>query len=338
MKYSILGDSGVVVSKLCLGMMSFGSPDWQRWTLPYEMASNFVKRALDAGINFFDTADFYSFGESEEFLGRAIQELTRRDHVVISTKVGLPMSPDKNDVGLSRKHIVTALDASLRRLKTDYVDIYMLHDEDPRTPIEETMSVMSDLVRTGKVLYIGFSNLPAWKAAHCVYFGKYSLRIMPRVAQIQYNLCYREDERDLLPMCRHEGLGVMVYSPLARGFLAGNRTSDKLSDRDALRASTDAKAHSLYGTEQDQAVLATASRIATRLGVPVSRVAMSWVLSNPSVSTIICGVLEESHLSEAVASVDLQLSQEDLEELNRCYSAQPLKTTGLNAVMANVSK
>jgi 1-deoxyxylulose-5-phosphate synthase len=318
--------------------MSFGSPDWQRWTLPYEMAVNFVKSALDAGINFFDTADFYSFGESEEFLGRAIQELTRRDHVVISTKVGLPMSPDKNDVGLSRKHIVTALDASLRRLKTDYVDIYMLHDEDLRTPIEETMSVMSDLVRTGKVLYIGFSNLPAWKAAHCAYFGKYSLRVTPRVAQIQYNLCYREDERDLLPMCRHEGLGVMAYSPLARGFLAGNRVSNRLSDRDALRASTDAKAHSLYGTAQDQAVLSTASRIATRLGVPVSRVAMSWVLSNSSVSTIICGVLEESHLSEAVASVDLQLSQEDLEELNRCYSAQPLKTTGLNAVMANVVK
>ncbi|ARP98018.1 aldo/keto reductase [Pseudorhodoplanes sinuspersici] len=335
MKYSNLGDSGIKVSKLCLGMMSFGEREWQKWTLPSEASMHFVKRSLEAGINVFDTADFYSYGRSEEFLGNAIRSLTDRKKVVISTKAGLPMSPDQNDRGLSRKHLLDSVHESLKRLQTDYIDVFMIHEEDPFTPIEETMGVMAELVRSGKVLYVGFSNLPAWKAAHAVYFGKYACNAKPRVAQIQYNLCYREDERDLIPLCRHENLGIMVYSPLARGWLAGNRTGGALSERDALRAETDAKAHSLYGTSQDRAILNVASDIAARLNVPVARVAMSWVLSNPAISTLICGVLEDSHLDEAIAAVDLELPLEDLKKLESCYTAQATKSTGLAAVLGS---
>jgi aryl-alcohol dehydrogenase-like predicted oxidoreductase len=337
-QYSTLGDTGIQVSKLCLGMMSYGSPKWQRWALPYESGEHFVRRALEAGINFFDTADFYSYGVSEEILGRAVKTLTERRNIVLSTKVGLPMSAKPTDVGLSRKHLVQAVDASLRRLQTDYVDIYMLHDEDPRTPIEETMDVMVDLVKSGKVLYVGFSNLPTWKAAHAVYYGKYHLRSKPKVSQIQYNLCYREDERDMLPLCVQEKLGVMVYSPLARGWLAGNRTGASMGNKDALRAESDAKARSLYGSEQDAEILKVAAVVAGRHGVRISRVAMAWILSNPAVSSMICGVLEDAHLDEAIAALDLELNPEDLEELAGCYQAQQVKSTGLAAVLANVGK
>ncbi len=317
-------------------MMSYGDPAWQRWTLPYESGEHFVRRALAAGINFFDTADFYSFGRSEEILGEAIGKLTERRNVVISTKVGLPMGKHPTDAGLSRKHMFQALEASLRRLRTDYVDVYMIHEEDPRTPLEETMDVMAELVRSGKVLYVGFSNLPAWKAAQAVYYGKYRLGVKPKVAQVQYNLCYREDERDLLPLSIQEGLGVMAYSPLARGWLAGIRAGGALGAKDALRAQSDAKAQQLYGSAQDRAILAAASRIAARREVPVSRVAMSWVLANPNpaVSTMICGVLEDSHLDEALAALELELTHEEIDELSALYSAQPVKSTGLAAVLA----
>lgn len=328
MNFATLGTTGLQVSRLCLGMMSYGTPDWQRWTLGYGAAEHFVRRALDAGINVFDTADFYSYGASEEMLGRAIRTLTRRDQVVISTKVGLPMGPGVNDRGLSRAHVMRALDASLRRLGTDYVDIYMIHDEDPATPIEETMAVMADIVRSGRAAYVGFSNLPAWKAAKAVFHGRYVAGCMPRVAQLQYNLCFREEERDLLPLCASEGLGVMVYSPLARGWLAGARAgAGPASERDAVRARSDAKAQALYGTDHDRAVLAATSAVAARHGVPTARIAMAWVLSRPVVSTMLCGVLEDAHLDEALAALEVRLGAEDLRELEACYTAQPPKST-----------
>lgn len=328
MQYAALGHTGVRVSRLCLGMMSYGSPEWQRWTLPYEAAEHFVRRGLEAGINIFDTADFYSYGVSEEILGLALKKLTRREDVVICTKVGLPMGKGVNDQGLSRLHILRALDASLRRLRTDHVDIYMIHDEDPRMPIEETIDVMADIVRSGRASYVGFSNLPAWNAAKAVFHGRYVAHAMPRVAQIQYNLCFREDERDLLPLCTSEGLGVMVYSPLARGWLAGNRAgSNAVGERDAVRAEADAKAHALYGSAHDRAILEATRKVAVRHGVSPARIAMAWVLSRPAVSTMLCGVLEDSHLDEALAALDLILSEEDIEELERDYSAQALKST-----------
>ena len=329
MQYSLLGQTGVPVSRLCLGMMSYGSPDWQRWTLPYDAAEHFVGRALQAGITMFDTADFYSEGASEEFLGRAIKALTKREDVIICTKVGLPMGGAATSRGLSRKHITQALDASLRRLLTDHVDVYMIHDEDPHTPIEETVDVMADVVRSGKASYVGFSNLPAWKAATAVFHGKYKAGCTPRVAQVQYNLCFREDERDMLPLCAAEGIGVMVYSPLARGWLAGNRVlSGAIGPRDAVRAQTDAKAEALYGNAQDRAILDIASAVAERHAIPVARLAMAWVLANPSVSTMLCGVLEDSHLDEALAALDVVLTPEDMAELASCYAPQALKSTG----------
>lgn len=335
MHYSPLGATGTQVSRLCLGMMSYGSPDWARWTLPYDTAEHFVRRALDVGINAFDTADFYSRGLSEEILGRAIKTLTQRDQVVISTKVGLPMGDGVNATGLSRAHILRAIDASLKRLQTDYVDIYMIHDEDPRTPIEETMDVMADLVRSGKASYVGFSNLPAWKAAKATYYGKYVKHCTPRVAQIQYNLCFREDERDMLPLCAAEGLGVMVYSPLARGLLAsGKPGSQPTSARDAARLQSDVKARALYGAAQDLNVVEVARGVAERHAVPVARIAMAWVLANAAVSTMLCGVLEDSHLDEALAALDVRLTDADMAEFAACYEARPLKSTGTNLVLA----
>jgi aryl-alcohol dehydrogenase-like predicted oxidoreductase len=339
MQYAALGHTGVQVSRLCLGMMSYGSPEWQRWTLPYEAAEHFVRRALEIGINIFDTADFYSYGVSEEILGLALKKLARRSDVVVCTKVGLPMGKGVNDQGLSRLHILRALDASLRRLQTDHVDIYMIHDEDPRTPIEETIDVMADVVRSGRASYVGFSNLPAWKAAKAVFHGRYVARTMPRVAQIQYNLCFREDERDLLPLCASEGLGVMVYSPLARGWLAGNRAiSNDVGERDAVRAESDAKAHALYGSTHDKTILEATRKVAVRHGVPPARIAMAWVLSRPAVSTMLCGVLEDSHLDEAVAAMSLVLSDEDVEELEGGYSAQALKSTSTAIAVSGTTR
>lgn len=339
MKYTNLGRSGLQVSRLCLGMMSYGASSWQPWVLPAQAGEHFVRRALDSGINFFDTADFYSYGASEEILGKAIAEMTSRDQVVLSTKAGLPMRPGANGGGLSRKHIRESLHASLRRLRTDYVDVFLLHQPDPCTSLEETLDAVKDLVREGKILYFGASNFPAWMLAKAAYTSRHSRELPVSVAQIQYNLCYREDERDVLPLSRDEGLGLMVYSPLARGWLAGNRAGAQQaqSKNEAARAATDAKAHSLYGSVGDRAVLARVMELAQRRDVPPARVAMSWVLSRPEVSAVLCGVLDDSHLDEALLALDLDLDPDDIAFLESAYQPQALKETGLGAVLGSAA-
>ncbi|MBO9333169.1 aldo/keto reductase [Achromobacter denitrificans] len=335
MEYATLGNTGIRVSRLCLGMMSYGSPDWQKWVLPAEAGEHFVRRALDSGINFFDTADFYSYGESERVLGDALARLAARDQVVICTKVGLPMHGGVNGGGLSRKAIRARIDDSLKRLRTDHVDIYMLHQPDPLTPIEETLDAMHELVRDGKVLYAGASNYPAWATAKLAYASRYVHRRGWSVAQIQYNLCYREDERDLLPLCDDERIGVMVYSPLARGWLASAGDTDvaAMSASEAKRAETDRKAHSLYGNDVDIAVRACVAKLAKARGIPMARLAMSWVLARPAVTSLLCGALEDAHLDEALAALETRLSDDELAELDAAYRPQPSKDTGLGAVL-----
>ena len=334
MRYARLGRSGLEVSRVCLGMMSYGSPAWQPWVLPGKEGTAFVRQALDLGVNFFDTADFYSNGESEISLGEAITKLTSRHKVVIATKVGLPMEPGPNGTGLSRKHIHNSIDASLRRLKTDYVDLYQLHKADRATPIEETLGILSDLVRAGKVLHIGLSNFATWQLASAYFIGKFEARVRISSAQLQYNLAFREEERDMLPFCNENGLGVIVYSPLARGWLTGNRLEKtSLTAREAARAKGDAKAHALYGNEADRRVLDCLRQVAKERGAPMGRVALAWLHSRNTVSSILCGALEPAHLQEAAAAVDFELLAEESAQLESCYVPQPIKDDGFQAVV-----
>jgi aryl-alcohol dehydrogenase-like predicted oxidoreductase len=316
-KYNQLGRTGLTVSAICLGMMSFGSTAWQSWMRDVREAEGLVRRALDSGINFFDTADFYSLGESEIALGRAVSRLTDRSKVVISTKVGLPLHGGPNGVGLSRKHIIEGLDASLRRLGTEYVDLYLLHGPDPHTPIEETLLALDDVVRAGKALYIGASNFPAWQLALAERaIGTHGWRPLD-VVQVQYNLLYREEERDVLPYALHGGLGVMVYSPLARGTLA--RVGGISSASDLRRAAQDGKASAMYGAP-DPLITDLLERASDGLGVPAARIAMAWVLSRPGVTSALSGALEAGHLDDAVAAVALDIPPEILVEFDTAYS------------------
>ena len=333
MKYARLGGTGLEVSKVCLGMMSYGSPDWQPWVLPGDEAEIFVRQALDHGINFFDTADFYSLGASEEALGRAVARLTDRSNVVIATKVGLPMAPGANRGGSSRKHIHQAIDASLKRLGTDYVDLYQLHKADPLTPIEETMDALTDVVRAGKALFVGATNFSAWQLAEaaCTGAARGSVRFVSM--QVQYNLAFREEERDTIPFCVSQGIGVTVYSPLGRGWLAGNRLGRAgMTAREAVRATRDAKAHASYGSEGDVAILQRLLEVAEERGVPASRLALAWLHARPAVDSVLCGALEAAHLDEAVAAVDLILTDAEIHRLEEVYTAQPLKDDGLAVV------
>lgn len=339
MDYVRLGKSGLSVSRICLGMMSFGSPDWQPWVLPGSEGEAFVRAALDCGINFFDTADFYSLGQSEEVLGAAVARLTDRHKVVIATKVGLPMGaigpagPAPNDGGLSRKHIFAAVDASLRRLKTDYIDLYQLHRADPATPIEETVEALKDLVQAGKILYFGATNFAAWQFAKAVYHGRYRAGLAFASVQVQYNLVYREDARDLIPLCIEEGIGCVGYSPLARGWLAGIRSDGAaVSEREARRAAGDAKAQTLYGTEADRQTLDRLVEIARARGVSSSEVAYAWILSHPFMASVVCGPLEPSHLDTAVAALDIDLSQAERDALDAVYVPRTVKDDALGAV------
>jgi aryl-alcohol dehydrogenase-like predicted oxidoreductase len=316
-------------------MMSYGSPTWQPWVLPKSAAREFVKLALDHGLNFFDTSDFYSYGASEEALGEATHDLVRREQLVISTKVGMPMSDLPNEQGSSRKRIREAIDSSLRRLKTDYVDLYLLHKPDPETPIEETIDALDDLVRAGKILYYGASNFRTYQLAQA---QQYALTKGGRglaATQLQYNLVYREEERENLPYCSANGLGVMVYSPLARGWLVGGDAApEQLTARERTRVQQDAKGQALYGKGGDADVRARLHETAARLGLPPGRVAMAWALARPEVSSVLVGALEPKHLTEAVAALDVKLSPEDMMHLESAYRPGPLRTAGYKEVMA----
>jgi aryl-alcohol dehydrogenase (NADP+) len=323
MDYVNLGRTGLRVSRLCLGCMTFGTPVWRDWVLPEDESRPFLKRALDAGINFFDTADMYSRGVSEEVLGRAVRDFAQRDRVVIATKVYYAMDDGPNDQGLSRKHLMQAAEASLRRLGTDYIDLYQVHRWDASTPIDETLEALHDLVRAGKVRYIGASSMYAWQFAKSLYLA--DLRGWTRFASMQnhYNLVYREEEREMLPLCRAEGIGVIPWSPLARGFLSGGRRRGQ-GRGETRRAQSDVFAHEMYYTESDFQIVDRVLDVATRLGVSPSQVALAWVLRQPGVTAPIVGTSRMEHLDDALAALTLRLSDGEIDYLEEPYAPHPV--------------
>ncbi len=302
--------------------MTYGSKKWREWVLDDAESRPFFRRALEAGINFFDTADMYSVGASEEVTGRALKEYAQRDKVVIATKVFNPMGDDPNQRGLSRKHIHHAIDDSLRRLGTDYVDLYQIHRFDPETPIEETLRALDDVVRAGKALYIGASSMFAYQFTKML---KVSDELgLARFVSMQnhYNLVYREEEREMMPVCREEGIGVIPWSPLARGFLAGNRRAKDFGD--TVRAKTDDYAKDLYYQASDFAVVDRVTEIAQRRGVPNAQVALAWVLAQPGVTAPIVGASKMQHMDDAVAALNLKLDAEELKALGEPYQPHPV--------------
>jgi aryl-alcohol dehydrogenase (NADP+) len=317
MQYVQLGTTGLRVSRICLGTMTYGSPKWRDWVLEEADSLPFYKKALEAGINFFDSADVYSLGVSEEITGRALKEYARRDDVVIATKVFSPMGGGPNQRGLSRKHIFDSIDDSLRRLQTDYVDLYQIHRWDPTTPIEETLEALNDLVRAGKVRYIGASSMFAWQLSKALYTSQ--LRGWTRFATMQnhYNLIYREEEREMIPLCLDQGIGVIPWSPLARGFLAANRTPNKSGE--TARAKTDDMAHYMYYSEADFAVLKEVQTLADGRGLKPAQVALAWMLHKPGITSPIIGASKMYQLEEAIAASEVKLSDEEVRSLEQAY-------------------
>jgi len=310
MEYAALGHTGLRVSCLCLGAMSYGSSSWRPWILDEEASRPFIRRALDLGINFFDTADMYSRGESEVVLGRALRDFARRDEVVVATKVFFPMGEGPNDRGLSRKHILHAIDASLQRLGMDHVDLYQIHRFDPETPLEETLEALDSVVHAGKARYIGASSMYAWQLMKCL--GLQERHGWHRFVSMQnhYNLAYREEEREMLPLCREEGLGVLPWSPLARGLLAGTRRS--MHSQETPRAASDDYSRHLYDDERDMPVVERLRHVAQRLEVPPAQLALAWLMTRGDDIVPIPGTTKRSNLQENVAASDVLLTPEDL--------------------------
>ena len=319
MDYVPLGRTGLKVSRLCLGMMTYGSPSWRDWVLPEEAGRRFVRQALDHGINFFDTADMYSRGASEEILGRAIRDLTRRDQVVVATKAYFPMGDGPNDRGLSRKHLFDAIDASLRRLGMDHVDLYQIHRYDPETPLEETLDALNDIVRSGRARYLGASSMFAWQFARALHTAE--RRGWARFATMQnhYNLVYREEEREMMPLCRAEGVGVIPWSPLARGFLAGNRPADAEGPSPSSRARSDDFARKLYFAPADFEIVERVKTLAERRGAAPAQVALAWLVRQPGVTAPIVGTSRPEQLDQLVAALDITLDDEECAFLEERY-------------------
>jgi aryl-alcohol dehydrogenase (NADP+) len=322
MEYTRLGKSGLKVSRICLGCMTYGSSKWRDWVLDEEAARPFIQRALEVGINFFDTADMYSEGKSEEVVGRALKDFARREEVVIATKVYHAMGDKPNRSGLSRKYILHAIDDSLRRLGTDYVDLYQIHRWDQETPIEETLEALHDVVKAGKARYIGASSMYAWQFAKALYVA--DLRGWTRFASMQnhYNLVYREEEREMLPLCRDQGIGVIPWSPLARGFLAGNRTHDKSGE--TTRSKSDGFAHSMYYQDSDFKVVDRVVELANRRGVHPAQIALAWMLHQPGITAPIIGASKPHHLEDAMAALDIQLSGDERHYLEEPHQPHPI--------------
>ncbi|MEO8607333.1 MAG: aldo/keto reductase [Chloroflexota bacterium] len=322
MEYVNFGKTGLKVSRICLGCMTYGTPQWRDWVLDEEASRPFFRRALEAGINFFDTADIYSIGISEEVTGRALKDLARREEVVIATKVYNPMGDKPNQRGLSRKHIMEAIDASLRRLGTEYVDLYQIHRWDDDTPIEETMEALHDVVKAGKARYIGASSMYAWQFVKAQYVA--DLNGWTRFVSMQnhYNLVYREEDREMNPFCRTEGIALIPWSPLARGFLAGNRTRDKGGD--TLRSKSDGFAHHMYYHDNDFDTLDRVIELAQKRGVSNAQIALAWMLHKPGITSPIIGASKMPHLDEAIAGMDIQLSAEEMEFLEAPYQPHPV--------------
>ncbi len=325
MEFVNLGNTGVKVSRLCLGCMTYGAKKWRAWVLEEEESRPFFRRAIEAGINFFDTADMYSLGVSEEIVGRALKEFgPGRDRVVIATKVCQPMGSDPNLRGLSRKHIRHSIDASLKRLGTDYVDLYQIHRFDYDTPIEETLDALNDVVRAGKALYLGASSMFAWQFAKMLQTSD-RLHLSRFVTmQNHYNLVYREEEREMVPLCRAEGVGLIPWSPLARGFLAGNRQRREQGFGQTTRSKTDDFAHKLYYEDSDFDVVDRVGEIAQRRGVSHAEVALAWLLQQPGVTAPIIGASKLEQLDGAIKSLELRLTAEELAALAEPYRPHPV--------------
>ncbi len=325
MKYTTLGRTGLVVSRLALGCMSYGDPRWRPWVLPEEEARPFFRRALEAGINLFDTADMYSLGVSEEITGRLLAGMGRRDELVIATKVHFPMGPGPNMGGLSRKHVAQACEASLKRLGVETIDLYQIHRFDPFTPLAETLEALDLLVRQGKVRYLGASSGEAWRFYKAL--ATADLKGLTRFSSMQnhYNLLYREEEREMLPLCLEEGIGVLPWSPLARGLLAGTRATP--TDRESTpRAASDDFARQLYDHPADTDVIEATRLVASARNVPMASVALAWLLSQPGVTAPIVGATKMAHLEEALAALDLTLTAEETALLEAPY--RPHATRG----------
>jgi len=321
-EYVRLGLTGLKVSRICLGCMSYGLPgEGNQWVLNEEQSRPYIKRALEAGINFFDTADVYSKGSSEEFLGRALKDFANRDEVVIATKVRQPMGTGPNDYGLSRKHILTSIDASLKRLGTDYVDLYQIHRWDYETPIEETMEALHDIMRAGKVRYIGASAMFAWQFAKAQYTA--NLRGWTRFVSMQnhYNLIYREDERELLPLCQDQGIGVIPFSPLARGVLARKPTKEQ---EETVRYQSDSLAKSRYAQEDNLTTVERVSEVAEARGISMAQAALAWMYSKPIINSPIIGATKPHHLEDAIAALSVQLTSEEITRLEEPYRPHPI--------------
>jgi aryl-alcohol dehydrogenase-like predicted oxidoreductase len=319
MRYTKFGPTGMDVSVICLGCMSFGEPDrgGQAWSLPEADSREIIKQALDAGINFFDTANVYSAGSSEEITGRALADMADRDEIVLATKVNFRTHPGPNGGGLSRKAIMAEIDHSLRRLGTDYVDLYQIHRWDYETPIEETLEALNDVVRAGKARYIGASSMFAWQFATALAISERHGWARFVSMQDHYNLLYREEEREMLPLCASEDLAVIPWSPLARGRLT------RPWDAETARAENDAVGMARY-RDEDAQIVARTLEVAKRLGVPPAQVAMAWLLSNPAVTAPIVGVTKPDHLTDAIAAVDLELSDADIAALEEPYRPHPI--------------
>ena len=323
MEYVRFGNTGMMVSRLCLGTMTYGIPTerWP-WALNEEQSRPFIKKALEEGINFFDTADVYTAGASEEVVGRALRDFAKRDEVVLATKVFNPMGPGPNDKGLSRKHIMSAIDASLKRLGTDYVDLYQIHRWDYNTPIEETLEALHDVVKAGKARYIGASSMHSWQFAKALYLA--DLHGWTRFVSMQphYNLIYREEEREMFPLCEDQKIAVIPWSPLARGVLT--RKSSK-EGNETERAKTDAFGKTLY-SDKDFETVDRVTEIAEQYGLPNAQIALAWMLTKPAITAPIIGASKPGHLEDAVAALNVKLSAEEIKKLEELY--EPHRVAG----------
>ncbi|HET6374008.1 MAG TPA: aldo/keto reductase [Candidatus Polarisedimenticolia bacterium] len=322
MQYVRLGGTGLTVSRLCLGCMTYGDKGWRPWLLDESEARKHFRAAFDAGINFFDTADMYSKGRSEEVTGALLREMAPRDEYVLGSKVFFPMGPGPNMGGLSRKHILSACDASLRRLGIEYLDLYQIHRWDHKTPIEETLEALDSLVRAGKVRYLGASSMAAWQMAKAL--GTSDLNGWHRFVSMQdhYNLIYREEEREMIPLCLDQKLAVLPWSPLARGFLAGTRTRE--TPRATPRARTDEYADSMYYREEDFRVLDALLEVSAARGAKPAQVALAWLLSVPGVTAPILGATSAAHIEEAARAVEMNLTDEEILKLETPYAPHPV--------------
>jgi 1-deoxyxylulose-5-phosphate synthase len=317
-KYVNLGATGLRVSRVCLGMMSFGNNSERPWVLDEDAAEPIVKAAVDGGVTFFDTADVYSRGASEVATGRLLPKFLDRDQYVLATKVYSPTGPGENDRGLSRKHILSGIDASLRRLNVDYVDLYQIHRYDSSTPIEETMAALHDVVRTGKARYIGASSMYAWQFAKAQHAADQNGWTRFVSMQNHYNLVYREEEREMIPQCIDQGVAVIPWSPLARGLLAGTRTRD--GERRTVRSGSDPFGDSLYKSPSDFDVVERCVAVAAERGVPSAQVALAWLLHKPGVTAPIVGATRQGHLADALAAEDLTLTGDEITRLEEPYA------------------